>query len=150
MLGQNPHPPWGWLGQGPWGAGTQPSPTQDPEYKGALGPRSRSSLTTPLPCASGVSLHGLSGPSGGAPLLGGLWSPPSPQGSRHWWAAALSSQQGMHSERTAGGPLAGQELPSRIRCLERRCPLSRQALGESDNFPPCAGTVQPRLCAKEG
>ena len=46
----------------------------------------------------------------------------------------------------ASGPITSWQ----IRCLERRCPLSRQALGETDNFPPCAETVQPRLCAKGG
>ena len=38
MLDQNPQPPWGWLRQGARELGTQPSPTQSPEYKGALGP----------------------------------------------------------------------------------------------------------------
>lgn len=74
----------------------------------------------------------------GALLLGDLRSPQPLRGSRHWRAAALSSLQ--------GGPWAGQELPSRIRCLERRCPLSRQALGESDyDFPPCVTSLPARV-----
>ena len=77
------------------------------------------------------------GPAGG-PSPG---RPPKPSAT-----AGLAALVGCSSVQSAGGgPWAGQELPNRIRCWERRCPLSRQALGESDyDFPPSVTSLPPR------
>ena len=95
----------------------------------------------PSPLTPGVSLHG-------PPLSGPSWGPFSWETSEalsHCGARGIGGLQLCPVCRGGGGPWAGQEIPNRIRFWERRCPLSRQALGESDyDFPPSVTSLPPR------